>query len=47
MGDSLSHLDDILSMVNLLSFFLPRREGASLLFSPIRPRPTHHVCDVT
>ena len=25
-----------------------RREGASLLFSPIRPRPTHHYqCDVT
>ena len=24
-----------------------RREGASLLFSPIRPRPTHHYqCDV-
>ena len=27
---------------------LPRREGASLLFSPIRPRPTHYYqCDVT
>ena len=26
----------------------PRREGASLLFSPIRPLPTHHYqCDVT
>ena len=26
----------------------PRREGASLLFSPIRPRSTHHYqCDVT
>ena len=25
-----------------------RREGASLLFSPIRPRSTHHYqCDVT
>ena len=24
-----------------------RREGASLLFSPVRPRPTHHYqCDV-
>ena len=42
MGDSLSHLEDLLSMVNLLFFILPRREGASILFSPIRPRSTHH-----
>ena len=44
------HLRIILKFFEILSraMMTIRREGASLLFSPIRPRPTqHYQCDVT
>ena len=37
-----------MTRIGCLPSKLIRREGASLLFSPIHPRPTHHYqCDVT
>ena len=36
------------SKSDIVTNVVTRREGASLLFSPIRPRSTHHYqCDVT
>ena len=38
----------VFAVAIVFALVLSRREGASLLFSPIRPRSTHHYqCDVT